>query len=66
MCAVRLSDAEAIQIRAVLALERHGFSEPEICRALKISRRTLYRRLAKAEALKREHRPTMAAVAVAC
>jgi transcriptional regulator of acetoin/glycerol metabolism len=63
---VQTSDAEAIQIRAILALQREGWAEVEICRVLKISRRTLYRRLAMERSLRRRHRPTMAAVAVAC
>ena len=51
---MRNIDLESVQIRAILALQALKWSEAEILRALKISRRTLYRRMARAASLKRQ------------
>lgn len=62
---MRISDREADQIRAILALQKEGWAEVEILRALGISRRTLYRRLAKAEAVRRKRPLAVLPVSVA-
>ena len=63
-----ISDIETLQIRAILDLQAKGWVEADIRKALKISRRTLYRRLATERSVRRRSRPPMAAlpVAVAC
>jgi hypothetical protein len=62
---LRLSDTEATEIRAILDLKARGWAEGDIVRALKISRATYFRRLAKAEAVKRKRPLAVLPVSVA-